>query len=109
MNEKPIMKGRRSPDKTGWMPLRTMVTASKGQRSDTARATVSPSVNIAPFLLQKGTLDPKLEGIKREIEDPLLLLDHRQSYAEPPPDHHLKALHSAGPPPKGPTLRRTTT
>ncbi|KAL0906177.1 hypothetical protein M5K25_024650 [Dendrobium thyrsiflorum] len=24
------------------------------------------------------------------------------------PDHHLKALHSAGPPPKGPIVRRTT-
>ncbi|KAL0922862.1 hypothetical protein M5K25_006892 [Dendrobium thyrsiflorum] len=40
---------------------------------------------------------------------PLLLLDHRRSPAEPPPDHHLKARRSVEPPPKGPTFCRTTT
>ncbi|KAL0920520.1 hypothetical protein M5K25_009660 [Dendrobium thyrsiflorum] len=54
---------------------------------------------------------------------PLLLLDHRRSSAEPPPDHHLKAIRSAEPPPdhhlkalrfagpspEGPTFHRITT
>ncbi|KAL0918655.1 hypothetical protein M5K25_010678 [Dendrobium thyrsiflorum] len=55
------------------------------------------SINRAPFLLEKG---PESQSSKRPRERsktalaPLLLLDHRRS--------------SAGPPPKGPTLRRTT-
>ncbi|KAL0905624.1 hypothetical protein M5K25_024059 [Dendrobium thyrsiflorum] len=56
------------------------------------------SINRAPFLLQRG---PESQSLKRSRERsktvlaPLLLLDHRWS--------------SAGPPPEGPTVRRTTT
>ena len=34
------------PERTGWMPLRMSVVARRGQRSETARATVSPSVKM---------------------------------------------------------------
>ncbi|KAL0913084.1 hypothetical protein M5K25_016516, partial [Dendrobium thyrsiflorum] len=57
------------------------------------------SINRAPFLLQKGTLEPELEEIKGEIEDCSCPL----APPRPPPDHRLKALQFAGPPPKGPT------
>ncbi|KAL0909563.1 hypothetical protein M5K25_020443 [Dendrobium thyrsiflorum] len=55
-------------------------------------------INRAPFLLQRG---PESQSLKRSRERsktalaPLLLLDHRRNFA--------------GPPPEGPTLRRTTT
>ncbi|KAL0925919.1 hypothetical protein M5K25_004295 [Dendrobium thyrsiflorum] len=76
------------------------------------------SINRAPFLLQRRTPEPELEEIKGEIEDrsyplapprpppELRRTTTRRSYT--PPDHRLKALLSAGPPPEGPTLRRTT-
>lgn len=38
------MKSENLPDKTGWTPLRTSVTAKSGHKSETASATVSPSV-----------------------------------------------------------------
>ncbi|KAL0920403.1 hypothetical protein M5K25_009539 [Dendrobium thyrsiflorum] len=82
------------------------------------------SINRAPFLLQRG---PQSQSLKRSRERsktalaPLLLLDHRRNFVGPPPelrrtttgrpytppDNRLKALQSAGPPPKGPTVRRT--
>lgn len=34
------------PERTGWMPLRISVVARRGLSSETARATVSPSVKI---------------------------------------------------------------
>ncbi|KAL0917692.1 hypothetical protein M5K25_012772 [Dendrobium thyrsiflorum] len=65
------------------------------------------SINRAPFLLEKG---PESQSSKRPRERsktalaPLLLLDHRRSS----PNHRLKALQFAKPPPEGPTVRRTT-
>ncbi|KAL0923159.1 hypothetical protein M5K25_007204 [Dendrobium thyrsiflorum] len=65
------------------------------------------SINRAPFLLEKG---PESQSSKRPRERsktalaPLLLLDHRRSS----PNHRLKALQFAEPPPEGPTVRRTT-
>ncbi|KAL0922102.1 hypothetical protein M5K25_006064 [Dendrobium thyrsiflorum] len=62
------------------------------------------TINRAPFHLEKRTLEQKLEEIKGEIEDRSCPL----APPRPPPDHRLKVLHSAEPPPEGPTLRRTT-
>ncbi|KAL0926138.1 hypothetical protein M5K25_004532 [Dendrobium thyrsiflorum] len=65
--------------------------------------------NSADFLNQPSPEGPESQSLKRSRDRsktalaPLLLLDHCQSSVEPPPDHHLKALQSAGPPPKGPT------
>ncbi|KAL0915091.1 hypothetical protein M5K25_015492 [Dendrobium thyrsiflorum] len=49
-----------------------------------------------------GTLRPKLEGIKRETEDRSCPL----APPRPPPEF---CRTTAGPPPKGPKFRRTTT
>ncbi|KAL0905337.1 hypothetical protein M5K25_023749 [Dendrobium thyrsiflorum] len=60
----------------------------------------------SPISSSKGTQSQSLKRSRERSKTalaPLLLLDHRRSSAEPPPDHRLKALHSAGPPPKGPT------
>ncbi|KAL0912107.1 hypothetical protein M5K25_018057 [Dendrobium thyrsiflorum] len=72
----------------------------------TPNSDISKSENYPSNRLRsRGTLDPKLEGIKRETEDRSCPL----APPRPPPDHHLKALSSAGPPPEGPEFRRTTT
>ncbi|KAL0903706.1 hypothetical protein M5K25_028105 [Dendrobium thyrsiflorum] len=88
------------------------------------------SINRVPFLLEKGG-QGQSKSLKRLRERSKTALapcsssttagvppDHRlkalHSAGPPPkrpyisPDHHLKALHSAGPPPKGPIVRRTT-
>ncbi|KAL0920285.1 hypothetical protein M5K25_009409 [Dendrobium thyrsiflorum] len=92
--------------------------------------------------MPKGTQSQSLKRSRERSKTalaPLLLLNHRRSFAGPllegptvrrttasrpysppdhrlkalqlytPPDHRLKALQSAGPPPEGPTVRRTTT
>ncbi|KAL0912849.1 hypothetical protein M5K25_016261 [Dendrobium thyrsiflorum] len=77
------------------------------------------TINRAPFHLEKGSGEPEPKEIKGEIEDrscplapPRPLPELRRTTAIRPytsPDHHLKALHFAGPPLEGPTLHRTTT
>ncbi|KAL0916504.1 hypothetical protein M5K25_014023 [Dendrobium thyrsiflorum] len=57
------------------------------------------SINRALILHEKGQ---KLEGIKREIEDRSCPL----APPRPPPEY---GRTTAGPPPEGPTFRRTTT
>ncbi|KAL0923770.1 hypothetical protein M5K25_007842 [Dendrobium thyrsiflorum] len=56
------------------------------------------TINRAPFHLEKGPGEPSLKRSRERSKTalaPLLLLDHRRNFA--------------GPPPKGPTVRRTTT
>ncbi|KAL0925085.1 hypothetical protein M5K25_003393 [Dendrobium thyrsiflorum] len=53
------------------------------------------------------TLEPKLEEIKGEIEDRSCPPCSSSTTAGVPSDHRLKALQFAGPPPKGPTARRS--
>ncbi|KAL0924133.1 hypothetical protein M5K25_004940 [Dendrobium thyrsiflorum] len=70
------------------------------------------SINRAPSLLEKEPGEPEPKEIKGEIEDRSCPLapprpppELRRTTAIRPytsPDHHLKALHSAGPPPEGP-------
>ncbi|KAL0924613.1 hypothetical protein M5K25_005457 [Dendrobium thyrsiflorum] len=47
--------------------------------------------------------DPRLKESKETQDRSCTLAPPR-----PPPDHQSKALHFAGPPPEGPSLRRTT-
>ncbi|KAL0925851.1 hypothetical protein M5K25_004222 [Dendrobium thyrsiflorum] len=61
----------------------------------------------SPISSSKITLDSKLEEIKREIEDRSCPLCSSSTTAGVPPDHRLKALLFAGPPPKGPTARHS--
>ncbi|KAI0511875.1 hypothetical protein KFK09_012509 [Dendrobium nobile] len=54
------------------------------------------SINRSPSSLERGP--PELKEKRERSEIALSLLDHRRSFAGPPPDHRLT-----------PSLRRTTT